>query len=815
MEEQVNKYPIVLGQILTGRESCPHCDRTQRGIAKCDCCGFFSKDEANGFLMAAYEKTKKPMLLIENVTCELIKCKIAEDPEKYREMGYHTHDGEIYHLINILDFKVCSVSNGCYKCRKDESCGLDDLCIWQDLHYAKKVFSAVRNNIEIFEPYDEGAAHFSYFSYVCAMSGLTETIIPIYAVDDAHDRKQRGLVGLLFIGQNKVGPHPQHGNIISNDWTSNPAVQTRTQEVIHSIPVLRNEMWNGGGLYASAHDALTPFADDIMESLTQLQGEVIARETGFLFSYQTKLVNEFLAYDSSYYGYRNEAQQAEHLRSRIVRMFQNIWRDFSLKQLIIFIPDIELKETMRQTAIQGISVNPDHSTQPPIIHFTKLTKQSHYDLKNDLIIPNVITLSEPLVPEKLEQGLYEFYAILHGEEASKTKKKDTPGSRKGRTMFGILLEWESRPFDYNDNNDHHGDFFRTLVGICSSEIMAMLASLRETRLLDFTEEVQHDMAHRLQALQSHNISFGKNSNKFYIHESIDKQSYRDVTDAYLQANERLHDSFGYVMKQFNSVNVYLKPEPQNVNIGDILGFLNHHYNAPWHPRNNGQVLLVPRDDAYAWIDKDMLEHILTNLIDNAVKYAPPHTNVHVTQRYSRDSKFIVLNIISFGYGISEELAKDMFERGKKGRSASAGKGLGLHIAKDYTERNDGTLELKSGMIPASGDTEEKRSNGLISDLNFTMYDKVCQYNGDHPNDSAGIALEDKIAQKIKEMETKQSLFGLGERILLNAVMVDKSKRHISQDEPLGLRELTFHTNKDIYLVAFQLSVPTKEKEDKS
>ncbi|MDF3071642.1 MAG: Phosphate regulon sensor protein PhoR [Polyangiaceae bacterium] len=96
-------------------------------------------------------------------------------------------------------------------------------------------------------------------------------------------------------------------------------------------------------------------------------------------------------------------------------------------------------------------------------------------------------------------------------------------------------------------------------------------------------------------------------------------------------------------------------------------------------------------------DRRALEHVLTNLIDNAVKYCGPGTHVWVNVTTSAD--FVTVSVGDDGPGIDERHLPRIFERFYRvdaGRSREVGgTGLGLSIVKHLVEAMGGTVSVES------------------------------------------------------------------------------------------------------------------------
>ncbi len=97
-----------------------------------------------------------------------------------------------------------------------------------------------------------------------------------------------------------------------------------------------------------------------------------------------------------------------------------------------------------------------------------------------------------------------------------------------------------------------------------------------------------------------------------------------------------------------------------------------------------------------------LRTVLTNTIDNAIKYSPANGRITITSRPQThaDRSFALLAIQDEGPGLSEEeeqLIFDRFYRGEAARAANVyGIGLGLSIAQKIVESYGGLIKVESG-----------------------------------------------------------------------------------------------------------------------
>lgn len=98
-----------------------------------------------------------------------------------------------------------------------------------------------------------------------------------------------------------------------------------------------------------------------------------------------------------------------------------------------------------------------------------------------------------------------------------------------------------------------------------------------------------------------------------------------------------------------------------------------------------------------WCDAKKIEHVISNLLDNAVFYTPKG---EVTVDYELiDGEQLKVKIKDTGAGISAKDKEKLFQKFSRGVGASSlhpdGSGLGLYIAKKIVEGNDGKMTFAS------------------------------------------------------------------------------------------------------------------------
>lgn len=97
------------------------------------------------------------------------------------------------------------------------------------------------------------------------------------------------------------------------------------------------------------------------------------------------------------------------------------------------------------------------------------------------------------------------------------------------------------------------------------------------------------------------------------------------------------------------------------------------------------------------IEKNMVAQAISNLLENAVKYADGHGAIKVSAR--SDDKSVAIAIESRGIPIPNKEKEDIFARSFRGEAArqkvAAGTGIGLYLASRVMKLHQGSIQLET------------------------------------------------------------------------------------------------------------------------
>jgi signal transduction histidine kinase len=137
---------------------------------------------------------------------------------------------------------------------------------------------------------------------------------------------------------------------------------------------------------------------------------------------------------------------------------------------------------------------------------------------------------------------------------------------------------------------------------------------------------------------------------------------------------------------------------QRVNLHGFLERIVRKVTPTYHQRSI-LIALTGNQDIKVEIDMERFEQVITNLLDNSLKYSDEHTKVDIT--FFNDKQFVFIKINDQGIGIPQEDMPYIFDRlyrVEKSRSrSSGGAGLGLSIAKEIIEAHGGVISIVSSV----------------------------------------------------------------------------------------------------------------------
>lgn len=207
-----------------------------------------------------------------------------------------------------------------------------------------------------------------------------------------------------------------------------------------------------------------------------------------------------------------------------------------------------------------------------------------------------------------------------------------------------------------------------------------LAEQQRNFLLSITHELKSPISTvklSLQTMLKRSLEADK-TEKLLNHSLADVDRLESLVDNILFAAKIERDSHGF--------------STQEVNLSEILQVICERF-----MQNKKQIKIVPNIAEGVFLNTDTMgfSSVAINLLENAVKYSEPGTEVKVD--LTDDPKSVYFKVADGGIGIPDSEKKKVFDKfyrvGNEDTRKTKGTGLGLYIVKRFLEIYKGTIRI--------------------------------------------------------------------------------------------------------------------------
>ena len=310
------------------------------------------------------------------------------------------------------------------------------------------------------------------------------------------------------------------------------------------------------------------------------------------------------------------------------------------------------------------------------------------DSEDSVVLVNPI--AEHILSIKQEQIIDTSFANYLDTEGAPCFKEEIETFKK--TPLEII---EKKPLEFSVNVNNR--VVKSVISPMFSKshdylgyIIVLIDITREAEVdrlkSDFISNVSHELRTPVTVLRSYIDTLYNYGNEFKFEEQqefigvINQEIIRlnnmvnDILDfSKLESNARYEKTNGDLMLTLENTLSNLKILAEEKNVNFIV-------------EKEGEIPEIPYNE-------ESIERVVTNLISNAVKYAPNDTSINIKAKVSDSMPgFIEVTVSDKGIGISKEhQAKifDRFYRVENDTHTIKGTGLGLHLVKVTIEKHHG------------------------------------------------------------------------------------------------------------------------------
>lgn len=216
---------------------------------------------------------------------------------------------------------------------------------------------------------------------------------------------------------------------------------------------------------------------------------------------------------------------------------------------------------------------------------------------------------------------------------------------------------------------------------------------------EFLSIASHELKTPLTSLKLHcqlfRRAYKKGDPDAYSRERVDRLV--DQTDQQVSRLVRLVDD----MLDISRIRTgKLSFHKEKVDVSQLLSEVLERLRPQFANTPGGCPEVVLSESAYIMGDKLRLEQVISNLLNNALRYGQGKP---IKVSLEKTDDFVRLSVIDQGIGIAPDFQEKIFLRFQRAVPASevSGLGLGLYIAKQIVEAHDGKISLKSAINKGS------------------------------------------------------------------------------------------------------------------
>jgi len=242
------------------------------------------------------------------------------------------------------------------------------------------------------------------------------------------------------------------------------------------------------------------------------------------------------------------------------------------------------------------------------------------------------------------------------------------------------------PVENNDELDNIGLVFNEMAGTISKNIR----ELKETD--EFRKElisnVSHDLRTPIASIQGYAETLILKKDQINPDEQL---KYLEIIYSSCERLKKLvGDLFDLSKLQTNQV----KLNPERFPIAELISDIANKYRIISQKKGISINAFLPNENPIVEADILLIDRVLQNLIDNAIKFCKEGDYINIVIRSETDGK-VEISIADTGEGIKPDEIPYIFERYYKGKQYSESTGLGLAIVKKIIDLHQSDIRVLS------------------------------------------------------------------------------------------------------------------------
>jgi two-component system sensor histidine kinase VicK len=169
------------------------------------------------------------------------------------------------------------------------------------------------------------------------------------------------------------------------------------------------------------------------------------------------------------------------------------------------------------------------------------------------------------------------------------------------------------------------------------------------------------------------------------------ESQRELLEVVVRNAKRLRSLIENILDVTRIENQSLTLQKETFDINRIILNVLEEYESRDNRKNdNVKIVFTPKDDFFVEADKERLMQVISNLMNNAIKFTDEGM-ITVILKSKEENNQLIVSIKDTGSGIDPEITPRLFSKFATKSQAGTGTGLGLFISQNIVEAHGGKI----------------------------------------------------------------------------------------------------------------------------
>ena len=180
-------------------------------------------------------------------------------------------------------------------------------------------------------------------------------------------------------------------------------------------------------------------------------------------------------------------------------------------------------------------------------------------------------------------------------------------------------------------------------------------------------------------------------------DKFDKDKLKELILGLRETSKKTYDLLDNLLIWAQNQRKEIKYSPNEYDISEIVDF---NISLIEHSANSKGIVIKNETirKTNAWFDKNLIDLVVRNLLNNAIKYSENDDIITISSKKSDNE--LIISVKDTGIGMNEKTKTNLFridnkQASKIGTNGEKGTGLGLILCKDFIEKNKGGIWVES------------------------------------------------------------------------------------------------------------------------